>query len=253
MESKRKTVFKNSVIECARKNTNVHGLFYNNSIEYQHYQEKKEQSFRKGTVEDVAKTFKSLVKRQQDEEVRAIYISGLYRLSDRYKNLEVGSIKWHSMDPEARMEHIERFRRPTLDDQFNKPKSSGRKPIDRKQTRKPDFESAFDWLSKNEKETGKSFTFHDPNTLEKVSYELFFRSVVPRLVNRCKENCGDKLFSVDIEDYLVVKSRGPISFMNKQWIQSTAPCISISRLNALKNTHGVYMMYTTKPSLSRKL
>ena len=30
--SKRKAVFQNSVIECARKNTNVHGLFYNNSI-----------------------------------------------------------------------------------------------------------------------------------------------------------------------------------------------------------------------------
>ena len=29
------------------------------------------------------KTFKSLVKRQQDEEVRAIYRSGPYRLSDR--------------------------------------------------------------------------------------------------------------------------------------------------------------------------
>ena len=51
--SKRKAIFQNSVIECARKNTNVHGLFYNNSIECQHYLENKEQSFRKGTVEDV--------------------------------------------------------------------------------------------------------------------------------------------------------------------------------------------------------
>ena len=44
---------------------------------------KKEQSFRKGTVLDVIKTFKSLVKRQQNEEVRAIDRSGPYRLSDR--------------------------------------------------------------------------------------------------------------------------------------------------------------------------
>ena len=48
-----KAIFQNSVIECAIKNTNVHGLFYNNSIECQHYVENKEQSFRKGTVEDV--------------------------------------------------------------------------------------------------------------------------------------------------------------------------------------------------------
>ena len=54
---------------------------------------KKEQSFKKGTVEDVIKTFKSLVERQQDEEVRAIYRSGPYRLSDRYKTFEVDSVK----------------------------------------------------------------------------------------------------------------------------------------------------------------
>ena len=60
----RKVIFQNIVIECAKKNTNVYGLFYNNSIECQHYLEQKEQSFRKGTVEDVIKMFKSLVKRQ---------------------------------------------------------------------------------------------------------------------------------------------------------------------------------------------
>ena len=90
-----KAIFQNSVIECARKNTNVHNLFHNNSIECQHYLEKKEQSFRKGTVEDVIKTFNPLVERQQDEKVRAIYRSGLYRLSHRYKNFEVNSVKWH--------------------------------------------------------------------------------------------------------------------------------------------------------------
>ena len=71
-------------------------------------------------MEDVAKTFKSLVERQQEEEVRAIYRSGLYRLSDRCKKFQVDSVKWHSVDLEARMKHVERFRRyrPTLDDQF---------------------------------------------------------------------------------------------------------------------------------------
>ena len=60
----------------------------------------KEQSFRKGTVDDVTKTFKSLVEGQQDEEVRAIYRTGLNRLSDCYKKSEVDSVKWPSMDPE---------------------------------------------------------------------------------------------------------------------------------------------------------
>ena len=38
-----------------------------------------------------------------------------------------------------------------------------------------------------------------------------------------------------------------------KWTQSTAQGISILRLNALKNKRGVYMTYTTKPSLSWKL
>ena len=109
--SKRKAIFQNNAIECARKNSNAHGLFYNNSIECQHYLEKKEQSFSKGTMEDVVKTFKSLVERQQEEEVRAIYKSGLCRLSDRCKKFQVDYVKWHSVDPEARLKHVERFRR----------------------------------------------------------------------------------------------------------------------------------------------
>ena len=100
-ENKRKSIFQNSVIECARKNTNVHFLFYNSSIECHCYLENKEQSFRKGTVKNVIKTFKSLVERHQDEEVRTIYRSDPYRLSDRYKKFEVDSVKWYSMDLEA--------------------------------------------------------------------------------------------------------------------------------------------------------
>ena len=160
------------------------------------------------------------MEKQQDEEVRAIYRSSPYRLSDRYKKFEVDSVKWHSMDPEARMKHVEQFRRYrlTLGDQSDKPKSSVRKPSDRKRTRKPDFEIAFDRLDKKEKESSKSFTLQDPNALEKISYELFLHSLVLRLVNRCEENCGDKLFPADKEDYLVVKSRDRIIFMNKQGV-----------------------------------
>ena len=61
------------------------------STDCQYYLEKNEQSFRKGTVEDVIKMFRSLVERQQDEEVRAIYRSSLHRLSDHYKRFEVDS------------------------------------------------------------------------------------------------------------------------------------------------------------------
>ena len=67
--NKREAIFQNVVTECARKNTNVHGLISN---ECQHYLKRKEQSFRKRTVKYVIKTLKLLVERQQDEEVGAI-------------------------------------------------------------------------------------------------------------------------------------------------------------------------------------
>ena len=182
-----KSNFRNSLMECARKNTNAHGLFYNNSIECQNYLEKKERCLRKGTVKDAKKMLKSLVERQQNEEVRAIYRFGPYRLSHHYIKFEVDPLKWHSMDSEAWVKHAEWFLRyrPTLDDTFDRPKSSGRKPSDRKCTGNPDFKGAFGWLDKMEKKSWKSFTFQDPITLKKILYEQFFRSVVQSLVNWC--------------------------------------------------------------------
>ena len=99
-------------------------------------------------------------------------------MSDHYKKFDVDSVKRHSIDPEGPLKDVEWFRRnkSTLDYQFRKPKTSGRKPSHRKQTRNPDFESAFDRLDKKEKESRNSFTFQDPNVLENVLYELFFQS-----------------------------------------------------------------------------
>lgn len=73
------------------------------------YLEKKKNSLlEKKTVEDVTKTFKSLAKQQQHEEVRAIYRSSPYRFRNRYKKFEIYSVKWYSMDPEW-FERVKRF------------------------------------------------------------------------------------------------------------------------------------------------
>ena len=59
-----------------------------------------------------------------------IRICGLQRCQwvTCYKKFEVDSVKWHYMEIEARMKHAERFRiyKPTLDEQFDKPKSENR-------------------------------------------------------------------------------------------------------------------------------
>ena len=74
------------------------------------------------------------------------------------------------MDPEAQTKRVERVQKykPTLDDQFDKPKSSVRKPSDRKRARRPDFESTFDRLDKKEKEIRKLLPFQDPSALKNM-------------------------------------------------------------------------------------
>ena len=52
----------------------------------------------------------------------------------------------------------------------------------------------------------------DPNVQPQPSYVLFFRSLVPRLVQRCQENCDINLKPSDNEDYLVVKSHDSTTF-----------------------------------------
>ena len=75
---KRKPIFESSVTESARKPTYVQGLYYNNIIEAQHVRQKIEQSFKAGTI---AGTLKTLIERQQNDEVRALDGSGSYHLS----------------------------------------------------------------------------------------------------------------------------------------------------------------------------
>ena len=82
---KRKQLFESKVIESARKQTNVQGLFYNKSMQSQHFWEKKEQCFKKGIVQEEIATLKSLVTRQEDDEIRAIYGSRRCRLSRQFK------------------------------------------------------------------------------------------------------------------------------------------------------------------------
>ena len=101
--------------------------------------------------------------------------------------------------------------KPLLEDQFKKPKQSGRKPSDRTCKRKPEPET--DW--KIEKRGQKKVRIDDPQAKRTVSYELFFRSLLPRLGERCQGNCGVKLKTSDDGDYLLIKSHGPSTYTVK--------------------------------------
>ena len=173
---------------------------------------------------------KSLVKRQEDHEVKAIYGSGPYRLSQPFKRFAIDSIKWHNMNPQKRIKHVEQFRKynPKLEDHFVKPALSGRKAHEKKRVRKSEAEIIVDRLENLEK-----IQIEDPSAPRKIVYELHLRSKVPRKVERCQGNCRVKLWPADESnnDYLLVKSFGTSQFMvKKNLVSNTVHSTSIFKV-----------------------
>ena len=99
---KRSQLFQDSVTASARNGSNIYGLFYNNNVESNHFREKNEQAFKKKSVLGVLDTLKTLLMRQQEDEIKALYESGPYRLSAPYKKFQKDSVVFHNMNTENR-------------------------------------------------------------------------------------------------------------------------------------------------------
>ena len=108
--AKRKDLFKEKVIEEARQGSNVNGLYYNNNIESMHFKKKTEQCHKLLSLTDVIGTLRKIVERKQDDEIRALYGNGPYKLSKEYCRFSVDSLKWHSISSEKRKKHVFLFR-----------------------------------------------------------------------------------------------------------------------------------------------
>ena len=171
---KQASFFEQSVIESAQTGTEVQGVYCNNSIESQHFREKMEQSYKKGTVADAISTLKKLVDRQEDDEVRVIYRSGPYHLSAQYAKFQTDSEKWQSLDAEKRRKHVSLFRQhtPTMEQEFKKPQKS-RKSNEKQRKENPEI--FVERVQKDEKRTW----IDDFNFQLQVPYVLFFRSSAP--------------------------------------------------------------------------
>ena len=109
-----------------------------------------------------------------------------------------------------------RNHKPSLENQFKKPKRSGRKASDQTCKRKPKPETLIGRLEDREKKAEKKVWIDDLHAKRIVSYELFFRSLVPRLVERCQGNSGVKLKTTDDGDYLLIKSHGLSTYTVKE-------------------------------------
>ena len=163
-----------------------------------HFKEKTEQCHKLGSSVDVINTLKKIIERQQDDEVPAIYGSGLYKLSKEYNKFLIDNLKWHSMTLEERKQHVLGFRNynPSLEDKFIKPAKSGRKPSHQTLKRKRQPDVLINTLENKGKRSGKKVQIEDPNAKRTVPYELFLRSLVPRQVKRCQGNCGNKVKAI---------------------------------------------------------
>ena len=80
----RKEKFENSIISSARDGSNVFGMFHQNDIESLHFIEKENQCFQKQSVVEAAQSLQGLIKRQENDKVRAIYGAGNYMLAVPY-------------------------------------------------------------------------------------------------------------------------------------------------------------------------
>jgi len=218
-KDKRTNMFMKSVIESARVNTEISGLYYTNTIESQHAREKKEHFSKNSSIEDTLATLKTIIDRQYNDEVRALYGSGPYTVSKPFQKF-IEPIRWHFWSDSKRKAHVERFRKaiPTKSELFSKPKKSGRKPNDRVRKRKLPAETIIDPLLQNAK---KKIRDDDPFSDPKLIMELHLRSLLHRSVERCQGMCGNQLKPADTDDYYVVKSYGPSSYKVNGVIQTT--------------------------------
>ena len=180
---KRKPIFVQSVIETAGSGTAVHGLFYNSNIECQHFLEKSEQSCKKGSLKTVISTLQKLAERQENDEIKAIHGSGSYSLSKQYSKFKIDSVKWQCIARDYRRKHVKKFRmyKPTLKDEYVKPKKSSKKPSDGgKRIRKQQKTEVI-----VDRHT-KRICIEDPDCEPEIPFELFFQSLVPSLVQNVK-------------------------------------------------------------------
>lgn len=99
-----------------------------------------------------------------------------------------------------------------IENQFKKPKASGKKPSDSKRVRKPEPEVVIDRTTtqpeQQQTKSEESMHIGNPNEPGEPTYQLYLRSMVPRMVEVCQRKCGKRLLSTDNDDYLLVKSFG---------------------------------------------
>ena len=97
-------------------------------VESQHAKQKCIQCFTKGSVLECVNTLRTVIKREEDQEMLALYCGDKHVLSPGYKNWF--TTKWHSWPAERKLKYLHDFQsaKPSLESTFLKPANPGQKP-----------------------------------------------------------------------------------------------------------------------------
>ena len=95
-DNNRKTLFIETVIQSAREEADIKGLYYQNNVESQHAVKKCIQNYKKEDILVVIKNLEQLSDRQDTEGVRALYGAGSYTVNELYKKFLIQISESHS-------------------------------------------------------------------------------------------------------------------------------------------------------------
>ena len=108
---KRKSPFLESVTQSSRENSDINGLYYQNDFESKPAVEKRNQYFKQESILATVSNLHAMIKREENDGVRAIYGARNYVLSSQYKNFQVESHVWHSWNEDRKRDLTDKFRR----------------------------------------------------------------------------------------------------------------------------------------------
>ena len=131
-EKRRSSVFKECLVQSARRELGINGRFTSNGLELKHKLQKKRLSDNE-VPKEVAAVSQSLKEWAEEhffaECVRAIRGLGKYRLAPDYCQFNVDPVQWNQWSISRQEQHLNAFYDfvPRSYDQYQKPKSAGLK------------------------------------------------------------------------------------------------------------------------------
>eukprot|EP00794_Sanderia_malayensis_P004341 gene4341-4918_t len=228
-EKRRSSIFKECLIQSARRELGINGRFTSNGLELKHKLQKKHLSDE--VPKEVASVSESLKEWAEEhffaEYIRAIRGLGKYRLAPDYRQFYVDPVQWNRWSVNRQEQHLSAFYEfvPRSYNQYQKPKSAGLNAsatgAQKRRARLPELELFHDRVPVLHENDGDDVpqgqviskkrqevpSFIDPDRQQSGEYQLVHRDDTkscPKSVSRCQQ-CHIAFQSSDV---VLIKTTG---------------------------------------------